>query len=119
MSRHVLFSKSILRLVSQRVQSGMPLCALHTSARTGIFPTGIKSQIHQQIQRSFKTFKNKPPAKGQKLKVKSGVKKRFRKIANGKLKYKKAGMRHKLRMKTSKRKRTLSKKVEETICKAE
>jgi ribosomal protein L35 len=64
--------------------------------------------------RFFKTFKNKPPSKGQKMKVKSSVKKRFRVIGSGKsksLKYKKAGTRHNLGNKSSKVKRGLKSKV--------
>lgn len=61
--------------------------------------------------RYFKTFKNKPPAKGQRMKVKSTVKKRFRVTGSGALKYKKAGLRHNLGNKSTKQKRNLGKKA--------
>lgn len=75
-------------------------------------PSVGSAQAHSS--RGFKTFKNKPAPYGQKRKVRSCVKKRFRVTGSGNIKYKCAGTRHNLGSKQTSQKRRLGKRVRST-----
>lgn len=105
------------RKVSMLFQSAVPRATAISTAPLRTFVTvgralhlqGYKVGQAQISARFFKTYKNKPSPNP--MKVKSGVKKRFRVTGGGRLKYKHAGVSHNLGSKSQERKRRLHKKV--------
>lgn len=106
-------------LVLSRLCLGLPLRAPLGSCSVVGSVRAVRAHMQRSVQisvvRGFKTFKSTGAAKGQKRKVRSSVKKRFRVTGKGQIKFKRAGMRHNLGSKTKSHKSALHKKVCEVI----